>query len=326
MSRHANIFRSTSCKLFTIYGSLPAWQQFRNTPRRCVSTLRNRKTQCQSSTVLGILSASRIETGSNRLILQNICIPAFNLSIHKFSTSTNRYNGGASPGKMKRQLQEGMYGEGFRGRMFDIRNSSKLVTSFPHLPVYEINRKWMLHVFPSYYLGQVGKGFSAGEFMGGADMAVEPILASAGSGNFDELYDFMDEETIAEMMLNRKNINTELLSMLSEEVIFDMSFVNERTLCSYEIEQLQDKGCSRVSITGILRGDAMISTAMGKTLNRIISPTWMKKPQDIPMDIDIHFMFRCSRQYTYDEPHRDWTIDGFTFLIDVPELFIAYIL
>ncbi|XP_069103008.1 uncharacterized protein [Argopecten irradians] len=301
MSRHGNVLTTTTCRFFKIYGSSLSRQLSRNAQRRCLSTLRNRRTsQCQSNQDK-MFGSVNVTGYNNHLILKTICIQNFYLPTHGFSTSTKRHSGKPSPGDMKRQLQSGMYGETIRGRMFDIRNTSKLATSFTQMPVFEIKRNWMLHVYPSYHLGKIEKSFSAGQFMEGADM------------------------TIAEMILNRKYINTELLNMLNDEVIFDLSFVNERTLCSYEIEQLQNKD-SRISVTGVLRGEAMISTEMGKTLKRVISPTWMKQPVDIPMDLDIHFMYRCSRRYTYDEPHGDWKINGFTFLIDVPELFIAYIL
>ncbi|XP_060080831.1 uncharacterized protein LOC132560194 [Ylistrum balloti] len=326
MSFHANMLTSSSCRLLATFGSSQAHQLFRNTRQRCLSTLRY-KSQCQISAVFGLVRASQIASrGLNNFILQNAYAPIFCISTKTFSTGRNRHGNSTSPGEMKRELQSGMYGENFRGRMFDIRNTSKLVTSFSRLPVFELKRMWLLHILPSYYLGKVDRSFSAGQFMGGADMAVEPILESAGSGNYEELYEFMDEQTIEEMQLNRKNINSELLNMLTEEVIFDMSFQNERTLCSFEIQQLETKGLSKISITGILRGDAMITTPMGQTLYRITSPSFINKPHEIPMDINIHFMFRCTRDYYYDDPHKDWVINGFTFLIDVPDLFIAYIL
>ncbi|XP_021340441.1 uncharacterized protein LOC110441580 isoform X2 [Mizuhopecten yessoensis] len=138
----------------------------------------------------------------------------------------------------------------------------------------------------------------------------------------------MDEETVEEMKINRKNVNVELVNMLTQDVICDMAFQNERTLCSCDIEQLNDGGSSRVSITGVLRGDAMISTEMGQHLYRAISPTytWISRPHEIPMNLNIHFLFRCVREYTDDEAHQDWVINGFTFTLDVPDLFIAYIL
>lgn len=301
----------------------------RNSPKRHLTA-----TSCKSfgkcqNTGTFVKTGARYKSGLRGLLDNR---QTFHLDKLGFCTTNVRENKGSERGKANSPmeianiLRKEMYNEKSHGRPYDVRNVSKLVTSFPYLPTYDWNKNWLLQYYPSFYLKMVDQHFSSKEFLHGADLAVEYLLEGAGNGNFTEIIDALEPQLLEEMLANRKYVSDELKSMLNKDVLFELTFRNEHSLCDYEITELNTPGMARVSLTSVLRGYAMISTEMSQSLSKTIRPGGAGKLNNNPLDMNIHVLIRCYRDYSYGYPDRDWTIDGFTFIMDIPELFSVYIL